>query len=151
MATTAHAKAKRKKKKPNARKSTAVLSGLDVGELISQVREGFPFAAFDELVERTGISRESMADAIQVPLRTLARRKEEGRFHADESDRLWRIARILDLCVKLFEGDVTAARAWLMAEQMALGGSTPLDYAGTEIGAREVEALIGRLEHGIPS
>jgi putative toxin-antitoxin system antitoxin component (TIGR02293 family) len=51
----------------------------------------------------------------------------------------------------LFEGDANAARQWLTAPQPALGGSTPGDYAATELGAREVENLIGRLEHGIPS
>jgi uncharacterized protein (DUF2384 family) len=31
----------------------------------------------------------------------------------------------------------------------ALDGQTPLDFAGTEAGAREVESLIGRLEHAV--
>jgi len=33
----------------------------------------------------------------------------------------------------------------------ALEGKTPLAYARTELGAREVEDLIGRLEHGVVS
>ena len=31
----------------------------------------------------------------------------------------------------------------------ALGMKTPLQYAATESGAREVENLLGRLEHGV--
>jgi uncharacterized protein (DUF2384 family) len=31
----------------------------------------------------------------------------------------------------------------------ALGGRSPLDFAQTEPGAREVENVIGRLEHGV--
>jgi uncharacterized protein (DUF2384 family) len=33
--------------------------------------------------------------------------------------------------------------------QKGLGGKTPLEYADTEPGAREVEDLLGRLEHGV--
>ena len=33
----------------------------------------------------------------------------------------------------------------------ALGGATPLGFARTEPGVREVEDLLGRIEYGIPS
>jgi putative toxin-antitoxin system antitoxin component (TIGR02293 family) len=69
----------------------------------------------------------------------------------DESDRLVRAARVFSQAVGLFEGDGNAARQWLTVPQPALGGSTPWEYAATDLGAREVEGLIGRLEHGIPS
>ena len=74
-----------------------------------------------------------------------------GVFRAEESDRLVRIARIFSQSVNLFEGDIHAARNWLAAKQLALNDATPMDYASTEVGAHEVESLIGRLEHGIPS
>jgi putative toxin-antitoxin system antitoxin component (TIGR02293 family) len=54
-----------------------------------------------------------------------------------------------DKAVGLFEGDVAAARAWLETPSKALGSETPLAAVETEIGAREVEDLIGRLEHGV--
>jgi putative toxin-antitoxin system antitoxin component (TIGR02293 family) len=38
---------------------------------------------------------------------------------------------------------------WLKSPQKALGGKTPLEYSDTEPGAREVEDLLGRLEHGV--
>jgi putative toxin-antitoxin system antitoxin component (TIGR02293 family) len=82
---------------------------------------------------------------------TLRRRKLDGRLRADESDRLVRLARIFDQAFDLFAGNAEQARGWLTSSQPALHGATPLEYAATEIGAREVESLIGRLEHGIPS
>jgi putative toxin-antitoxin system antitoxin component (TIGR02293 family) len=57
--------------------------------------------------------------------------------------------RILALAVELFEGDVKAAKKWLQTPQRALGGAVPLEFASTEAGAKEVENLIGRLEHGV--
>jgi putative toxin-antitoxin system antitoxin component (TIGR02293 family) len=63
---------------------------------------------------------------------------------------LVRLSRIVGLAPMLFEGGLDEARAWLMAPHPALDNAVPLDFAVTEVGAREVENLIGRLEHGIP-
>jgi uncharacterized protein (DUF2384 family) len=38
---------------------------------------------------------------------------------------------------------------WLTSSQKTLGDQTPLEHARTEIGAREVEERVGRLEHGV--
>ena len=43
------------------------------------------------------------------------------------------------------------ARQWLTSPQLGLGGSVPLEYAETEVGAREVEDLLGRIEYGVYS
>ena len=43
------------------------------------------------------------------------------------------------------------ARRWLTSPQFGLGGAVPLEYAETEVGAREVEDLLGRIEHGVYS
>ena len=51
--------------------------------------------------------------------------------------------------LKLFEGDSRAAERWLSSPKRALGGAVSSELAETEAGAREVEALIGRLEHGV--
>jgi putative toxin-antitoxin system antitoxin component (TIGR02293 family) len=49
----------------------------------------------------------------------------------------------------LFEGDREAAIEWLGAPRPALGGVTPFSLIASEVGGREVEALIDRLEHGV--
>ena len=38
---------------------------------------------------------------------------------------------------------------WLATPQPGLNAEKPLEFARSEIGAREVEDLIGRLEHGV--
>ena len=43
------------------------------------------------------------------------------------------------------------ARRWLTSPQFGLGGAVPLEYAETEVGAREVEDLLGRIEFGVYS
>jgi putative toxin-antitoxin system antitoxin component (TIGR02293 family) len=67
-----------------------------------------------------------------------------------ESDRVVRFARLLGQAIKLM-GDEEDARQWLNSPQFGLGGAVPLDYAKTEVGAREVENLLGRIEHGVYS
>ena len=82
-----------------------------------------------------------------TPRRTLSRRR--GRLRPDESDRLFRACRVFEMASALFEGDVSAARDWLQAAQPGLSGTIPLEIISTDVGAREVEDLIGRLEHGV--
>jgi putative toxin-antitoxin system antitoxin component (TIGR02293 family) len=119
--------------------------------LYQQVRRGFAYAAFEHLQHNTALPARVLAELAEIPLRTLARRREEGRLDPDESDRLLRVARVFGRALELFEGDATAARRWLSTPQPALGGMIPLELAKTDVGAREVEQLVGRLEHGIPS
>ncbi|MBI1901667.1 MAG: DUF2384 domain-containing protein [Planctomycetia bacterium] len=64
-----------------------------------------------------------------------------------ESER--RFALLLNKAAVLFEGNVEAARKWLSSPCKGLAGRSPMEMAETEVGAREVEDLIGRLEHGV--
>jgi len=120
-------------------------------ELVESIRKGLSFEALERFQRNLALSMKDLAEVIQIRTRTLNRRKEEGRLQPDESDRLVRASRVFGKALELFEGDVQAARRWLAAPQKALGGERPLAAAGTDVGAREVENLIGRLEHGIPS
>jgi putative toxin-antitoxin system antitoxin component (TIGR02293 family) len=120
-------------------------------KIFTQLRKGLPYSALERFQRNTGIKGAVLAELIQLPARTLARRKETGRLQPDESDRLMRVARVFGRALELFEGEPEAARHWLNSRQPLLGNLVPLDLAGTDIGAVEVEHLVGRLTHGIPS
>jgi putative toxin-antitoxin system antitoxin component (TIGR02293 family) len=60
-----------------------------------------------------------------------------------------RFSMIVEQAVDLFEGDSAGARQWLRTPQPALGGRTPIHFARTTVGTREVEDLIGRLDRGV--
>ena len=49
----------------------------------------------------------------------------------------------------LFEDDLAASVRWLTSPKKALDNEQPIQYARTELGAREVENLLGRLEYGV--
>ncbi|MEO6486409.1 MAG: antitoxin Xre-like helix-turn-helix domain-containing protein [Thermoanaerobaculia bacterium] len=125
------------------------LSGFDYPSIIEQIEKGLPYSAFDRFQRNTGFTSDQLGEFVQVPRRTLARRKADGRFSADESDRLVRAARVYGKALHFFGGDPVETTAWLTSVRRALGGVTPLDLARTGIGAQEVENLIGRLEHGV--
>lgn len=130
------------------------LLGLRAYEPLSldrQVRKGLGYSTFARFQRNTGLAASAIAELIQIPTRTLTRRKSEGKFAPEESDRLVRASRVFGRTMELFEGDGQAARSWLTAPQPALGGLVPIEFARTDVGAGEVESLIGRLEHGIPS
>jgi putative toxin-antitoxin system antitoxin component (TIGR02293 family) len=127
------------------------LRRYDALHVMEQIRRGFAYSAFERFQRNTELPYRVLAEAAEIPERTLARRKESGRLGPDESDRLARLARVVARAIELFEGDVEGARGWLTSPVTALGGRTPLEFASVDAGAIEVEHLIGRLEHGIPT
>ena len=117
-------------------------------DLIAAVRQGLPFAVFTTLQESLAVSATTFAQLIGIPMRTLHRRKREGRFKPDESDNLIRIARVLSRVLEFFE-DKSEALHWLKTPASALDDTTPLSLLDTEVGAQEVLRLLGQLEHGV--
>jgi putative toxin-antitoxin system antitoxin component (TIGR02293 family) len=120
-------------------------------KIYGRVRAGLAFSALERFQKNTSLGSSEIATLVQLPPRTLARRKAAGRLEPEESDRLLRASRVFGRALELFEGDSEAAREWLLDKQPLLGGLVPLELATTDVGALEVERLIGRLEHGIPA
>jgi len=118
-------------------------------DLKEWIREGLPFTSIDNVMERYELSREEISAALDLPSRTLARRKIERRLHRDESDRLFRLVRIATQATDVL-GDENGKR-WLHTPNRALGGQSPLDLLDTDLGARQVEEVLGRIEHGVYS
>jgi putative toxin-antitoxin system antitoxin component (TIGR02293 family) len=117
---------------------------------VTRIRSGLHVREFDTLREFLGLTVESMAAKIGISVATLSRRRRKHEpLDAAHSDRVMRYARLFRLATELHDGDEAAARAWLVSPARALDGETPLNFADTEAGAREVEQLIGRLEFGV--
>ncbi len=131
--------------------SPYVLNDLaSAGVLVKAVQAGLPFAELTRLQSGLGIPLDRLAPKLGLSKSTLHRRQAQGRLDPAESDRVMRFSRLLAQAVELFE-DQEIARRWLASPQIGLGGAVPLDYAETEIGAREVEDLLGRIAHGVYS
>lgn len=113
------------------------------------VEEGLPVLDLVEFGRSSGFTTEELAKLVHIPPRTYARRvAAKARLDIPEGERAVRIMRLYDLAKQIF---VTheATRRWMNSPLPALGGRTPLDMARTEPGARQVENVIGAVEHGI--
>lgn len=116
---------------------------------VDRILAGLPVEEFDALRSMLGLSVEEMAAKIGISVATLSRRRAKQQpLDRDHSDRLMRYARLYWMAVDYF-GEQATARDWLGRPVRGLGGRSPLEFAETEMGAREVEDLIGRLEHGV--
>ena len=124
------------------------LSVNTTGELLERLEQGLPADTFGRLQSLLGVSQKSLASYLGLSEATLHRRFAEGRFRAEESERLYRYAEVFEKAAYLFE-DEAKAKAWLAKPALALGGRTPLDFARSEQGAREVLDVIERLEYGV--
>lgn len=116
--------------------------------VISQLQKGLPVKAFTRLKKNLDATDKELAGVLGIPISTLARRKKGKRFRFEESERIFRIARLFDKAVSVFGND-DLARKWLKDPSWALGDIAPIDYAGTELGAHEVEDLLSRIEDGV--
>src|SRR5438309_11438782 len=119
-------------------------------QMIQRIQKGLLFSELKALQDSIDMPFEQLAAKLSISRSTLQQRKANGRLSPDESDKVVRFARLLEHATDVF-GDANKARAWLKHPQYGLGGAVPLDYAETEIGAREVDNLLGRIDYGVSS
>lgn len=117
--------------------------------MVQRVEEGLPVMDVVKFSKQAGFTNDELAKLINIPPRTYARRVAgHARLKVHEGERAARLMRVFDRAKRLFVTDENT-REWFSFELPALGWRTPLDFAQTEPGAREVEAVIERLEDGV--
>lgn len=118
-------------------------------ELLKKVQAGLPADAFNRFAEVIGVPRDVLAKAVHVSIRTVQRRSEAGeRLDTGPSERLVRLADLYARASQVI-GDDALARQWMQTPRAVFGDRTPFDLAGSELGAREVEDLLSRVEYGV--
>ena len=119
-------------------------------DLLPVLRSGLPSSTVGELAALLGLTKEQMAERLALSKRTLARRMRRARLTAVESDRVYRLARVLARAADVLGNTARAAR-WLQRPNRALESVPPLTLLDTDLGTRQVEAVLGRIEHGVYS
>lgn len=119
-----------------------------ISDLDSLVQRGLPYRALERVMETFRLGVVEVQKVLLVPPRTLARRKESARMRAVESDRVIRLARVGARAVQVL-GTEEKAATWLHRSNKALGDQPPLDLLRTDLGAKQVEDVLGRIEHGV--
>jgi len=116
-------------------------------DLQQAIREGFPQTVVRELMRSADLTLKELAGSLDISARSLQRRRSQGRLASSESDRLYRLARIIAVA-KHYLGDDGAATRWLKRPNRALDGTAPLEALDTELGTRAVENILGRIAYG---
>lgn len=116
-------------------------------DLQRAIRQGFPKTVVKQVMQSAGLTLKELAASLDLSPRSLQRRSREGRLAPFESDRLYRLARIVALAKHYLGNDAVATR-WLKRPNRALGGKMPLESIDTEVGARAVENILGRIGYG---
>jgi putative toxin-antitoxin system antitoxin component (TIGR02293 family) len=116
-------------------------------EWIGPVRRGLAVEAVDEVLASGRLSLAEL-DRLALSRKTLAHRRTLGRLTPEQSDRLARVLRLIKEAEDTF-GDAQKAHAWLRRPSGLLDNEAPLDRLDTDIGAHQVEAMLGRISHGI--
>ena len=119
------------------------------GNLLTIIKAGLSPRAIAILSERAGVARTVLLQKLDISESTLARRtRARKKLTAQESDRLVRMARVYAYASEVFESE-EKARQWMQHPIRALNFTAPFEYLDTEEGARQVEAVLSHLEHGV--
>jgi putative toxin-antitoxin system antitoxin component (TIGR02293 family) len=117
-------------------------------DLREAVLEGLPKRSVSHVAKAVAHGPKEQRTVIHriVPEATYKRRRD--RLSMAESERTERVARIAAMAFEVWgEED---GRAFLANPHPMLGGETPLEAAATDLGAREVEAILRAIEFGLP-
>lgn len=117
-------------------------------EWIDVIREGIPSSAAEIFARRIHVSQSEFSTFLNIPERTLVRRKSEGVLSSEESAKLVRMARVVERASEVFD-ELDAALDWLKSPNAALSGAIPMSLLDTEIGAKAIMDTLGRIEHSV--
>lgn len=129
----------------SAQRSLRVAERIALSDMI---REGLSVRLVERAAKRLGLTERDLTGFGIIAPRTLRHSKAAGRLSAGQSDRVTRFFRIYQKAVDSFGAGETA-RAWLCRATRALEGRRPVDLLDTEEGARLVESLLTRIDHGL--
>ena len=120
-------------------------------DLAHLVRKGLPAGSVTALAEKLHLGNNVLSQKLGIPQRTLTRRLSQSSLLTPaESDRTVRIARVYAQAKEMI-GDDKKAIEWLRTPNRALAGARPLDQLDTDLGARSVEDVLGRIAYGVYS
>ena len=124
-----------------------IRSSLDLADAI---KAGLPYRSLEHVLSSEDLQPEEAYTLVASRRTLLRRRQERSRLSPGASDRLARVVRTIAHAEEAL-GDRSKAYRWLRAANRALAGNRPLDVLESDAGARLVERILGRIQHGIYS
>ena len=127
------------------------LASHDVSDkirLVDLIRSGIPYETVERSFDTLDLPLNTLWKTNALPRRTLQHAHKNERFASKPSEQVSRFLRVVLKTHNAF-GDPKRAMAWLGRPTRALEGKAPFELLDTEEGARLVEELLGRIEHGL--
>src|SRR5215472_1188893 len=116
-------------------------------QMLEIVEHQLPTSAINRIVA-LGITRAEI-DGLVIPLRTLQhRRSRREKLTVEESDRVFRVARLLSQAESVYESRERALD-WLRRPHPRLRNRAPLAMSKTDTGSRIVEELLVQIDEGM--
>ena len=141
-------------REPEPLPGTRILD-LDVDSefrMVERLERGLDTEAVKRLARHLDVSLKEVLDLTDIKSSTFHGRSQRGEPLApEESERVYRLAKITEAAEAYFDDDSAAARRWLAGTKVGLGGKSPIEFARTAEGADYVVNLLGRLAHGVVS
>jgi putative toxin-antitoxin system antitoxin component (TIGR02293 family) len=107
------------------------------------IHEGLPLSALLRAIESLKQPEQTILDGMGMSHATLSPRKRTGRLGFVDSERAVRLGAVIALA-SIALGSNRAVGRWLLARNSALGGELPIRLLKTDVGARQVEEVLGR-------
>ena len=125
----------------------AINSDYDLEKLVVR---GLPYKTVDRLIERIYPDDRSRRWQI-IPSSTYYRRRKAGHLTTEESSKVERIARVYGMMLDVWdgEGEEDSARCFMQTKHRLLDNRSPFQACSSELGARQVEDILGRIEYGV--
>ena len=112
------------------------------------VNRGLPLSTLEEFSAYSGIPMKNLLEVV-VPPRTLKhRRQRKEPLNVDESDRLARVAKMLELAVKVY-GNREDGKEFLTRHMPRFDEKSPLEVLRTEKGEEAVQEFLIQIAEGM--
>ena len=123
-------------------------STSDTLALIEMIRDGLSLEVVEEAAKALDLTTKDLTTFGVIAARTFSHSKRHGKLSQVQSDRFTRFLRLFQMATDTF-GSPNKGIDWLNRSTRALDGQTPMGLLDTEAGARLVETLLTRIDHGI--
>lgn len=121
---------------------------MSTSRAVKVIRAGLPARAFVGVADALHLTVDELAGKLGISPRTIRdQRRKLVRLSSENTEKLVRMARVQHQARKIFSTN-DAVSGWLRTPAPALEGALPLDLLDTDLGAREVEAVLHGIAYG---